>query len=139
MHKLSFYILSFTWGLPMTLLGGIVATGFILNGYTLQKWGYCYYIEIGDHWGGCDLGLFFLKDKQTGMNTKNHEHGHAIQNIYWGLLMPFVIGIPSVIRYWFREYLVKVKKVSPSSLPDYDAIWFEHQATILGTELVNNI
>ena len=58
-----------------------------------------------------------------------HESGHGIQNLLFGPLMPFVVSIPSAIRYWYREYLMKVKKIKCWNLPDYDSIWFEGTAT----------
>jgi hypothetical protein len=45
--------------------------------------------------------------------------------------MPF-ISIASAIRYWYREYLTRVKGMKYSELPDYDDIWFEGTATYLG-------
>lgn len=60
MSKTQFYILSFTWGLPMTLIGCLAALVLTMAGFKAQRWGYCYYFEIGSRWGGCELGLFFL-------------------------------------------------------------------------------
>ena len=45
--------------------------------------------------------------------------------------MPF-ISLASAVRYWYREYLTKIKKMKYSELPDYDDIWFEGTATYLG-------
>lgn len=133
-RKLKFYILSCTWGLPMTFIGALAALILCAAGYKPQKWGYCYYFEVGDNWGGCELGMFFLKSKTDSTYIKNHEHGHAIQNCYFGFLMPFIVCIPSAIRYWYREYLIRVKKAA--ELCPYDDIWFEGQATQLGTEFI---
>ena len=60
----------------------------------------------------------------------------------WGILMPFVISIPSAIRYWYREIIYRTNRTKYSKLPPYDSIWFEGQATSLGinyyyTELKN--
>ena len=46
--------------------------------------------------------------------------------------MPFLVSIPSAMRYWYREYLVRKKKKLHSELPPYDSIWFEGWATKLG-------
>lgn len=40
-----------------------------------------------------------------------------------------VVALPSVIRYWIREIQYKCKKPPKT---DYDAIWFEGQATKSG-------
>jgi hypothetical protein len=51
--------------------------------------------------------------------------------------MPFVVCIPSASRYWYREYLVRSGKKKYSELPDYDAVWFESQASVIGSEFIN--
>lgn len=78
-------------------------------GYKPKKYGYCWYFEVGDSWGGLELGACFLTDKTPSTHTKNHEMGHGIQNCYWGFLMPFVICIPSAYRYWLRKFNDKKK------------------------------
>ena len=135
MTKTAFYLLSFTWGLPTTLAGCIWAGIHLLRGHRPKKWGYCWYFEYGErYWGGMSLGIFFFKDKSLGVHIKNHEHGHAVQNCYFGPLMPFVVAVPSFTRYWYREYLKRVRHRMPST--PYDSVWFEGQATRLGTELI---
>lgn len=129
LSKRAFYILSWTWGLPMTLIGAVVTLVLKISGKEVKRWGYCYYVEVGKHWGGLELGMFFLTNRNPSAHTKNHEHGHAIQNCIWGVLMPFVISIPSAIRYWYR----KIKhKIGYKITTEYDDIWFEGQATELG-------
>ena len=130
-----FYVLSCTWGLPMTFIGVVVALVLIITGHKPQKWNYCYYFEVGKNWGGIGLGPIFVVNKNSGIYIKNHEHGHGIQNCYFGCLMPFLVGIPSVIRYWYRE--LRYTKTGKTPATDYDDIWFEGSATRLGTELNN--
>lgn len=127
MKKTTFYILSFTWGLPLTLVGLLVAAVLRIAGKRPKRWGYCYYFEVGKGWGGLELGLIFLTDSTPFEHTKCHEHGHAIQNCFFGPFMPFIVSIPSAIRYWWRHF---TKATTP-----YDAIWFEGQATRLGKKL----
>ena len=128
MKKTLFYILSVIWGLPMTLAGGLTAIVLMIAGFKPKRYGWCYYFEIGKNWGGLELGIVFLVNKNSSMHTRNHEHGHALQNCLWGPLMPFVISIPSAIRYWVREFQQRQGKV----LKPYDSIWFEGQATQWG-------
>lgn len=135
-NKFLFYLLSFTWGLPMTLIGCIVAAVLLVTGHKPKRWGYCWYFEVGEGWGGLELGVFFLVSKDASIHTKNHEHGHGIQNCWFGFLMPFVICIPSATRYWYREYLLRSGKRKYSELPDYDSIWFEGQASKLGYKFI---
>lgn len=128
MKKVLFYILSVIWGLPMTLIGGLTALILMMAGFKPKKYGWCYYFEIGKNWGGLELGFIFLTNKNPSTHICNHEHGHALQNCIWGPLFPFVIAIPSAIRYWVREFQQRQGKV----LKSYDAIWFEGQATQWG-------
>jgi hypothetical protein len=58
-----------------------------------------------------------------------------LQNLIWGPLFPFVIAIPSAIRYWYRELKYYRKGLYPDT--DYDSIWFEGQATKWGNKVYN--
>ena len=129
MNKKLFYILSWTWGLPMTLIGAIVTGIFMIFGKKPKRWGPCIYTEVGKDWGGLELGMFFLTDNTSYASTKCHEVGHAIQNCYWGPFMLFVIGIPSAIRYWYRRIRTALDYANTTR---YDDIWFEGQATTWG-------
>lgn len=134
--KSKFYILSWTWGIFLTLIGLLVCSSILLYGvifkknYKLKKHGWCYYLNIGKAWGGLELGMFFLTDSKDSSATKWHEHGHAIQNCCWGLLMIFVICIPSAIRFWYRKVKFTNKGIKPKK--SYESIWFEKEATLLG-------
>lgn len=121
----------------MTAIGLITALLLLVTGHKPTKYGYCICFEIGERWGGLSLGFVIITDKSADNDTKNHEHGHAMQNIIYGVLMPFLVGVPSVMRYWYREYLVNVKGLRYNSLPPYDSAWYEGQATRWGNELIN--
>lgn len=133
MSKTVFWILSWTWGIIMTLIGSVVFLVLCLCGYKPRKNQYGYVFEVGEDWGGVEMGPYAIVNKRPSQHILNHEFGHSIQNCYFGPFMPF-ISIASAIRYWYREYLVKVKNKKYSDLPDYDAIWFEGMATRIGTE-----
>lgn len=136
MNKFTFYLLSFTWGLSLNIAGCLVALVMIIAGHKPHKWGYCYYFEVGENWGGLEFGIFFLVNKKPSNHIRNHELGHAIQNCYWGFLMPFVINIPSAIRYWYRIIRTRLGYLNTTK---YDDIWFERSATRRGTELINKL
>ncbi|MBQ6823172.1 MAG: hypothetical protein IJP27_00825 [Clostridia bacterium] len=121
-----YYLLSFTWGLPITLAGCLIASILFLFGKRPKKWGYSYYFEVGKNWGGASVGIFFITGKYASERLKNHEFGHSIQNCYFGFLMPLIVNLPSTLRFWYRT-LFKITH------PPYDSIWFEGQATRLGT------
>ena len=134
-----FYFLTFTWGLPFTSLGLIAAIILRIRGYKPKKHGYCYYFEAGENWGGINLGLFFIVNKGSRKDIRDHEHGHAVQNCYLGPFMLIVVALPSLIRSRYRVYLTEKKGVDVRTLPPYDSIWFEGQATRLGKEIVEYI
>ncbi len=123
----------------MTVIGLLAALVLRIAGNKPKKYGYCLHFEVGNNWGGMSLGFVMITDKYPTSNLKCHEHGHAWQNCYWGLLMPFVICIPSAVRYWYREYLVRSGKKTYSQLPDYDAAWFEGDATKRGTKFIESL
>lgn len=130
MKRILFWVASFTWGLPMTLVGSIVAITLIITGHKPKRFHWFIYFEIGDNWGGFELGCFFITNKNPSLHIMQHEAGHGIQNIIFGVFMPFVVSIPSLIRYWYREFKFYKKGLKPTT--DYDSIWFEKQATKLG-------
>jgi hypothetical protein len=133
-NKIAFYVLSFTWGLPMTTIGVIAAAALMCAGYKPTKWGPCYCFTIGKRWGGVSFGPVMLTCELSRESTKNHEFGHALQNCKYGFLMPFIVSIPSATRYWYRELRYNRRGLKPPT--DYDSIWFEHDATVTGTEQI---
>lgn len=98
-----FYLLSFTWGLPMTLIGTIVSIILLIGKQKPEKFYNRIYFKIGKNWGGVNFGPIFITDNSPSLHTKQHECGHGLQNIVLGPLMPFVVSIPSMIRYWLYE------------------------------------
>lgn len=130
-NKTWYWILSFTWGLPLTLIGCWMALFALISGYKPKKWLYGYYFEVSDDWG-LNLGPFSFGYINSGITIKNHEFGHSIQNCVWGFLCPFVIVIPSALRFWYRRLVVHYGFKEWDELPDYDAIWFEGDATLTG-------
>lgn len=124
-----------TWGI-ITTISGILITivlaivkVFIPKKVIFKRYHWIYGITVGpEYWGGCEMGLMFLRDWGSSENYINpHEFGHTFQNCILGPLFPFVVAIPSAIRYWLREIFPK-KKWGP-----YDGAWFEDAATQCGT------
>lgn len=136
MNKKTFWVLSLTWGLPMTLIGAVVAVVLLARGHKPKKWGYCYYFEIGENWGGVELGAFFVVNRGSTDYIRDHEHGHAIQNCVYGFLMPFIVCIPSAVRYWYRRVR---SLLGHRNKANYYDIWFEAQASRWGIALVDRI
>lgn len=132
-NKFWFYFLSFVWNFPMTLVGCVTAIFLLIAGVKPKKWGYCYYFEVGYDWGGVNLGPIFVTSKNATTHTKSHEHGHAFQGCWFGPLMPFVVSIPSAVRYWYREIRDLMGNPVRTS---YYGVWFESQASALGKDFI---
>ncbi len=127
-----FIFLSVVWGLPMTLAGAFAALFLILTRHKPQKYGHCVLFEFDGISFGLALGPFIFAPKGDE-EVKAHEHGHGIQNIYFGPFMPFCVGLPSVIRFWYRNLRSKTEKPCKTT---YDHIWFEGSATQSGSEFI---
>ena len=93
-----FYILSFTWGIVMSLIGALIILILLIAGQKPKLFHGRIYIEIGKGWGGCELGCFFLCSKGSSLSLKQHESGHGIQNILFGPFTPFLVSIPSATQ-----------------------------------------
>ena len=130
LSRKAFWTLSFTWGLPMTLIGMAIASILITLGYKPQTNCYGWVFEIGERWGGISFGPFSMVQRGASQYIKDHEFGHAIQNCYLGILFPFVVAIPSGLRYQYHTY--KERKDPNVVLPDYYSIWFEKTASEAG-------
>ena len=98
-----YWLVSLTWGGVMTLLGAVIALGMLLSGHAPKKLGPNVYFEAGIGWGGMEYGAFFFVSKDASGRTRLHEAGHGIQNLVLGPLMPFLVCIPSALRYWMRN------------------------------------
>ena len=97
-----YWIIQCTWGIIMTTVGAVTASVLLILGYKPKNFGPTIYFEVGENWGGVELGGFFICSKDASIATKLHECGHSIQNLMFGPLMPFIVSIPSAIRYWLR-------------------------------------
>lgn len=130
MTALRFYALSFTWGLPMSLIGCIVCLALMCAGFKPKRYGHCICIEIGKGWGGVNLGWLLLSEKGGGASVKNHELGHAYQNAcLLGWVMP-IFSIISAIRYWYDRLFKRI---------DYYAWWFEADASEIGNYIMKEV
>lgn len=76
--KTQFWILSFTWGLPMTFIGLLLALVMLATGHKPQIHGGSIYFEVGKNWGGMGIGPVFLIDQNPSEYRRSHEFGHAV-------------------------------------------------------------
>lgn len=109
-NKTIYYILSWTWGIIMTLIGFSVYVVLRCTGHKAEKHVESRYFNIGNSWGGVSFGPFFITDSRNYTPTKDHEFGHSLQNCVWGPLFPFVICIPSAIRWWLFKFKTRRKR-----------------------------
>lgn len=129
-----FYLIQFTWGILMNLIGLLVSIFMLITFHKPHRIGPSFYFVCRNLEGfGFEIGIFFV----VGADSEDkyiitHEAGHGIQNMIFGPFMLFIVSIPSTIRYWYREIKYYNKGLEPTV--DYDAIWFEGQATRLGNK-----
>ncbi len=114
---------------------GLIITGFciaFLHGKP-HKNGFSYIVEIGGNWGGLELGAVALCGNYYGGSyweeISAHEFGHSLcpQHLLMGPLFPFLVGIPSAIRYWYQRIGESKGKVFPADW--YNRFWAEKNAT----------
>lgn len=138
-----------TWGALLTYIGLIVTLFCIifLKGKP-HKNGFSYIVEVGGNWGGLELGAVALcgsysqKDKGCYdpawyQHTRKHEFGHNVQQLIFGPLQLFIVGIPSICRYWYQ--VIAEKHGKQFSDDWYDSAWFEGTATRWGTKWIDTI
>ena len=130
---LLFYLIQLTWGCLYNIFGLVVFIFMILTGHKPHRFGPNFYFVCKKLEGfGFEAGICFVigRDCEEDEYIITHEAGHGIQNMLFGPLFPFIVAIPSMIRYWYRELKYYKKGREPKT--DYDDIWFEHQASNWG-------
>lgn len=103
LRRFLFYLVQWTWGLPVNLAGGIaflICTK--IKKRRWQRFGYARIVYLPWNAGGLSLGLFiFMKDqpqnKKWTYNTRIHEYGHTWQCLLLGPLYYLVVALPSAI------------------------------------------
>lgn len=126
-----FYLVQWTWGLPVNIVGGIMFLICKALGRRHQRFGYSFITYIPWNAGGVSLGLFiFMKDQHKSetwtYNTRIHEYGHTWQCLLLGPLYFIVVAIPSA--FWCNV-LDKARKKNNWS---YYKLYCEHWANLWG-------
>lgn len=139
MSKKKFWILSLTWGIPMTIVGFVVALFLLFTGHKPEWFGYMLHFTVKSENGwGLSLGpvIVTTSDCADDIDLLSHECGHSSYQMFWfGWLFPFIVAIPSAIRFWHRYYLMK-NGTKSWELPPYNSVWFERTATEYGIKFV---
>lgn len=127
--RILFYLLQFTWGLPVNLVG--LAAFLCCRRRRLRRGafhnGVVTYLP-GDR-GGLSLGIFIFLSVQSAQESRRlcvHEYGHTVQCLVLGPLYWLVIVLPSAI--WFHFFAGYRRK---HRIP-YDALYCERWATAWG-------
>ena len=102
-EKFFVYLIQWTWGLPVNIVGGIaylICTKILKHPHS--KFGYANIVYLPWNAGGLSMGLFiFVRDeKEKGewlYNVRIHEYGHTWQCLLLGPLYYLIVAIPSVI------------------------------------------
>lgn len=134
-----FWLLSLTWNGILTFIGIIAMLIALMLGGKPHRNGCTIIIQIGQSWGGINLGAISLccnykYHKEENFNhTRCHEFGHAIQGLIFGPFQIFIVAIPSATRYWYRR--IRTSKGLENN--DYDDIWFEYTASSWGHKFIN--
>ena len=104
--RILFYLVQWTWGLPVNLIGAIVYA-FVCKKCRHERYKNAFISYVPWKFGGLSMGLFiFMADnKPEGWtnNTRIHEYGHTIQCLLLGPLYWIVIGLPSAVWCNFFE------------------------------------
>ncbi len=131
---LLYYLLLYTWGIIYSAIGILWSVVMIMTGHKPHyiKGGWYFVSWFNGGWG-FELGNCFVisKDAQDDFELICHEKGHLYQNAIFGLAFIFIV-FAGIIRYWYREIHYYKKGIEP--ITEYEDIWFEKSATMLGKE-----
>lgn len=121
-------VLNYTWGIVATLLSLVVLLVCKLLGYRIYRLDGIF-VAVSDkpNWGAFSFGVVCVMSDTSGRDTMYHEMGHCVQNAMYGILVFFLVYIPSIIRAAYRNW--KGIKFG------YYDIWFEKQASCLGNRI----
>lgn len=142
-HRWLYYFMACTWGIIMTFIGTVVSGVLALVKISapdkvkikFNPYYWIYSISVGpDYWGGCELGLCFIRDQKSQGTLPAHEFGHTFQNCLLGPLFPFMVALPSAAWYWVHTLNQSKRKLKP-----YDSMWFEDAATQCGLYAIHTI
>ncbi|MBR0537237.1 MAG: hypothetical protein IJK40_03730 [Clostridia bacterium] len=122
--KFLFFLIQWTWGLPVNLIGGIV---YLLTFPFCRHERFCnaYISYIPWNQGGLSMGQFIFiadkREKEWTYNTRIHEYGHTIQCLLLGPLFWVVIGLPSAV--WCNFFAAYRKRRNVSYYKLYCESW----------------
>ena len=131
-RRIFFYLLQFTWGLPVNIVGLLV---FLCCRKHFSSERFCNSIVTclpGDR-GGLSLDIFIFLSTPDADHLRIHEYGHTVQCLFLGPLYWIIVVVPSAI--WFHFFIRYRKK---RNIP-YDTLYCERWATALGEAMERTI
>ena len=128
--RILFYILSFTWGIILSIPGAIAFLALRTLGYRWSPNQYGYVTYLGKpNWGGFTLGPFSFVCPNASPELLTHEAGHSYQNIIFGPFM-VILTLVSIVHYWISCFV-------PSVNANYYNFWLEANASHLGWHMAS--
>lgn len=131
MNAFLFYLIQFTWGMPVNLISGIAFLIMTIKGYERERFYNAVITYVPSHTprGAISLGVFIFITYKAGEPREDHlnrfisihEYGHSFQVLMLGALYWFVIGIPSLI--WERCFEAYREKNIISYYSFYTETW----------------
>lgn len=126
--RILFYLLQFTWGLPVNLADLLVFL--CCRRYACsERFRNSVVTYLPGDRGGLSLGVFIflsIHDADKRRRLRIHEYGHTIQCLFLGPLYWIAVVLPSAV--WFHFFTGYRKK---RRIP-YDAFYCERWATAWG-------
>lgn len=119
-----FYLLQFTWGLPVNLAG--LLAFLCCRRFPRERFCNSVVTYLPGGRGGLSLGIFLFLGTRENPDLRVHEYGHTIQCLFLGPLYWVAVVIPSAVWYHcFAGY--RRKRRVP-----HDALYCEGWATAWG-------
>lgn len=105
-----FWVLQLTWGIGLTLVGGIIAVILMIFGVKPHILKGCIYFEIGKDWDGIGLGAIFISAKGSSEEHKRYLVGHCLLNAIFGVFTILLVTIPYLMSLSLRKFKTYDKK-----------------------------
>lgn len=122
--RAAFYLLQFTWGLPVNLVG--LAVFLCCRRSRRERYLNSVVTWLPECRGGLSLGIFLFLGDRESPELRVHEYGHTIQCLFLGPLYWPVVVLPSAV--WYHCFAAWRRK---RRVP-YDALYCERWATAWG-------
>ena len=124
--RVLFFILQFTWGLPVNLVGLCV----FLCCWRCRRAIFHNSVVtfLPGNRGGLSMGIFIFISSQSADSSRlcTHEYGRTVQCLFLGPLYWLVVAIPSAVWYHFFVRFREKRHIP------YDSLYCERWATAWG-------